>query len=375
MSNNSCFGSAFTKYSNTVAGHNDLLSNEEGDFLVKPTNPTEILFYEQSCKNPDFCDFLPTFYGTLQLQNNTSCEASSLPQVQHICFENIVSTYKNPSIIDIKIGTRLYDDDASQEKIKKMQIKAKQTTSSTLGVRICGLRVYKNTTSLQNNLLSDLSCNSDSVDSLQSSLLIQNSCIQDITCIPITRQSDYCRKLNNSTLADELDFFFSNISDTPLFKAYRSYLLDSIVDELQNFLELINTLEFRLYSSSLLIVYESDINTIIDLNSKMNFFQIDLLQKPTDHNIKLLDTNFKGYLDSDKYDGCGFNTNTGTHHNDSDSASDISDYGSTNDIAHTELYDFRAIDFAHSKWTPGIGPDEQYIFGIKNLIDILLKLK
>ncbi|KAJ1725748.1 hypothetical protein LPJ53_000009 [Coemansia erecta] len=33
--------------------------------------------------------------------------------------------------------------------------------------------------------------------------------------------------------------------------------------------------------------------------------------------------------------------------------------------------DVRAIDFAHSHWLPGEGPDEQYLFGLDNLIQAL----
>ncbi|KAJ2374480.1 hypothetical protein IW150_003080 [Coemansia sp. RSA 2607] len=38
------------------------------------------------------------------------------------------------------------------------------------------------------------------------------------------------------------------------------------------------------------------------------------------------------------------------------------------------LIDVRAIDFAHSHWLPGEGPDEQYLFGLNNLIQALTNI-
>lgn len=48
---------------------------------------------------------------------------------------------KIPCILDIKIGKRLYDDDATPEKKARMLLKSQNSTSSVLGFRICGMRV------------------------------------------------------------------------------------------------------------------------------------------------------------------------------------------------------------------------------------------
>lgn len=45
--------------------------------------------------------------------------------------------------MDIKLGDRLYDDDADEEKRKKMQANAKGTTIETLAARISGMKVTR----------------------------------------------------------------------------------------------------------------------------------------------------------------------------------------------------------------------------------------
>jgi hypothetical protein len=55
--------------------------------------------------------------------------------------ENISYPFKKPNILDIKLGTVLYDDAASEEKKERMIKTAKETTSLETGVRITGFEV------------------------------------------------------------------------------------------------------------------------------------------------------------------------------------------------------------------------------------------
>jgi len=43
--------------------------------------------------------------------------------------------------MDIKLGTILYDDDAPPDKMERMEIAAKRTTSGDTGIRLTGFQV------------------------------------------------------------------------------------------------------------------------------------------------------------------------------------------------------------------------------------------
>ena len=55
--------------------------------------------------------------------------------------ENLSHRFLKPNILDIKLGTRLYDDEASEEKKARMIQAAKNTTSFETGVRLTGFQV------------------------------------------------------------------------------------------------------------------------------------------------------------------------------------------------------------------------------------------
>lgn len=251
-----------------------------------------------------------------------------------VVLENAAFGYKRPNILDVKLGERLWADDAPLEKKQRFDKITKETTHGSLGFRIAGMRVYHGSED-------------------QKELDKEEYRIYD---------KDYGRvHVNSQNVVDSFRKFIFNDSarvDEELGKA----VARAFMEDLKRVQETMESEESRMYSASLLFVFEGD---------------GDALRAAVDEASASVTMSQKG-----KEVGSG----RATSRVDSGIAMDedgelipfpgeeLSDEDDEDEMNVPRIYSLKLIDFAHAAWTPGMGPDENILKGVRSLVKIFEEL-
>jgi inositol-polyphosphate multikinase len=335
------------------------MCDEDGELFIKPCTQAEVNFYQNvKWRHRDFAEIVPVFMGTLMLSdpadlssieegvvgpiaaaaaNNeqlppilgeTPAEKDNITWVpnkskkiktdQAVVLENASFGFKQPNILDVKLGVRLWADDAPLQKKQRFDKITSETTHRDYGFRIAGMRVYRG---------------SDNEEDLDE----DDYKIYD---------KDYGRvEVNNDNILDAMRSFVFNEAagvDDEVGKA----VCAAFARDIRRVEEVLSQNETRMYSASLLFVFEGD---------------GDALRAAIDENNYAVDAAV--FENGDKPGRTNARVDSGI-------GMDDDDFDDDDRPMLPKIYTLKLIDFAHANWVPGQGPDENSLKGVRSLAKI-----
>ncbi|EQC38742.1 hypothetical protein SDRG_03706 [Saprolegnia diclina VS20] len=172
----SSVGTAFYLFNHQVGGHKPFLRSAPGE-VCKPAIPLELAFYRAlSDRFPQLEPFVPAYLGTITVDLEPHSEKATKPVTgrkssksvdtsvsyslwhkevgktveeapsflcEYLVLGDLTSGYTRPCVLDIKMGTRQHGEDTSDEKARSHTLKCAATTSAELGLRLCGMQIYR----------------------------------------------------------------------------------------------------------------------------------------------------------------------------------------------------------------------------------------
>jgi hypothetical protein len=134
-----------TVFNNRASGHSEIFLVDEGKKLAKPCNPQEAQFYLELYREPILETVTPKFWEIRRLNVDSLGDYRRHFQTEEfIILENLTHSFSHPCVMDLKLGTINYDVAIHQiDKIRLRKLKLDVTTAGKHGVRLSGLRVYR----------------------------------------------------------------------------------------------------------------------------------------------------------------------------------------------------------------------------------------
>jgi 1D-myo-inositol-tetrakisphosphate 5-kinase/inositol-polyphosphate multikinase len=332
-----------------VSNSDGTLCDVDGELFIKPCTPAEIAFYESSvAAHPEFAEFMPTFLGTLTLDQQQSAsleeqgaallathaaghvQETEVPVSQHtipevvvpikttkkivtnlaVVLENAAHGYVQPNILDVKLGVRLWADDAPREKQIRFDKVTEETTHKDLGFRIAGMRVWQGH-----------GAKGEDIDEQGFKIYDRN-------------YGRYSVQTEN-VLEAFRNFIF--VESAGIDEELGQLVAQAFLTEVERIQEILEEQESQMFSASLLFVFEGDgvaLRTALEEASK---------PPPQLAN--------------------------GDRQTEDESEEDDDD-----EPLGPRIYTVKIIDFAHAQWVPGQGPDENSLTGVRSVARILREL-
>ncbi len=161
--------------------------------------------------------FIPKFHGIVRVKNEEKENSNNqeAEQSEYIQLDDLTEGFDRPCIVDLKMGTKTYDEEAS--KLKSEGDKKKYSHQETLGLRIIGIKLFDRETGEWSR-----------------------------------KDKAWGRKLTDEKIVDGLKVFLHRHS---------AAIIPILLDRLSEILAWFDRqTDYRFYSSSLLIVYEGSVD-------------------------------------------------------------------------------------------------------------------
>ncbi|KAH9908425.1 inositol polyphosphate multikinase [Xylariomycetidae sp. FL2044] len=380
-------------YNYAVAGHAGTMCDADGELFIKPCTQSEVNFYEAAhALHPDFAELMPLYIGTLSLNDDTDeaeihsripalVEQADIPTPikeeirshlhldnrdavietllkqeavtaekdkwtpnrtrkittdRAVVLENASFGFQKPNIMDAKLGLRLWADDAPLEKKNRFDKIASETTHKHFGFRIAGMRVYKGSTN-------------------ESELDHEGFRIYD---------KDWGRlTVNDNNIVDSFRKFIFNEA-AGIDKDLGKTIAGIFAEDLRRVQEVLEKEESRMYSASLLFVFEGDGEA---LRAAIQEAKAGATASASVNNRR--STTARAVCANARVDsGIGMDEEELAK----DSELDFDDLEDDEDeeSSFPKIYSLRLIDFAHAAFKRGQGPDENVLMGVRSLVKI-----
>jgi 1D-myo-inositol-tetrakisphosphate 5-kinase/inositol-polyphosphate multikinase len=274
----------------------------------------------------------------------------------------VTDGFSRPNILDLKLGSRLWANDAPPAKRQRLERVSRETTSSSLGFRIAGMRIWQGERQQPANLA--LSGNaSDTVVEVEEPVSSGSSAMPTVRITNSTTGAAH----EDRHFEPETGYLFYNKlygrtrTTADIKAAFREYFIvpSSGVDakqalevirqckeDVQDMQTVLEHVETRMFSSSILIVYEGDPEAWWEAME----WRRKARQKNEAENGNRAKTE-SNLTETEELDG------------------------DTDDDEETNTHAVKLIDFAHAEFVPGDGPDENVLHGVRSTVWLLGELE
>ena len=223
--------------------------------------------------------------------------------------QNITAGFTRPNVLDLKLGAQLWDEGASADKRARLDKVSAQTTSGSLGFRIAGMRAWKGVPA------------PEVPAELEPYVEVDNDAGYWVY------NKMYGRKFGAEDVREGFEAYVHAQGEGEREMQRAREVLAFFLGEVKDITRVFEGKESRMYSASILLVYEGDVDAYERTKERLR----------------------------------------GAPPVEGDEAEEEDD----EDAILPQLAAVKMIDFAHATWRPGEGADENALRGMRSTAGIL----